>query len=164
LYYARSSFTNFDLVHAHGDDHLMLRRCRPHVRTFHGSALGEAVHATSTKVRTLQLTLYPCEILSALLADIRVGISHSTKRSIPHIDYVVPDGVDLSLFCSSTAKSAQPSILFVGALAGRKRGHLLLEVFQQFVSPQLPNAELWMVCEDVRDGQYNYDRVKFFRR
>jgi glycosyltransferase involved in cell wall biosynthesis len=142
----------------------MLKRCRPHVRTFYGSALGEAVHATSTKVCAIQFTLYPSELLSALLADRRITISKRTKKYIPFVDDVIPCGIDLSLFCPGVVKAANPSILFVGTLEGRKRGRLLLEIFRQSISKQLPNAELWMVCEDVTDDQYHHDRITFFRR
>ncbi len=41
------SFEGFDVAHFHGDDWFFLRRHLPVVRTFHGSALLEALNATS---------------------------------------------------------------------------------------------------------------------
>ena len=165
FYYARRSFAMFDVVHAHGDDHLMLRRSCAHVRTFYGSALGEAVHATSQKVRTLMLALYPFECVSALLAGTCVAVSAATRRYIPFIQQVVPCGVDLDLFRPMAEKSANPSVLFVGTLDGRKRGRWLLEVFARCVSVEVPDAELWMVCEDVDGANVRVpDQVRMFRR
>jgi len=166
FYYARRSFAAFDVVHAHGDDHLMLRRSRAHVRTFYGSALGEAVHARSHKVRALMLALYPLECVSALLADTCVAISAGTKRYVPFIRQIVPCGVDLDLFQPASAKSSHPSVLFVGTLGGRKRGRRLLETFEKAVAPAMPGAELWMVCEDADGaGLEGASRgVRMFRR
>lgn len=165
FYYARQSFAMFDLVHAHGDDHLMLRRSCAHVRTFHGSALGEAVHATSQRVRALMLALYPFECVSALLADACVAVSAGTKRYIPVIHRVVPCGVDLELFQPAASKSATPSVLFVGTLGGRKRGRRLLEAFERFVSIRVPDAELWMVCEDADSAKVRIpEHVRLLRR
>jgi phosphatidyl-myo-inositol alpha-mannosyltransferase len=47
--------SDLDVVHLHGDDWFYLRRGVPTVRTFHGSALMEARHATRARRRVLQL-------------------------------------------------------------------------------------------------------------
>jgi glycosyltransferase involved in cell wall biosynthesis len=45
-------------------------------------------------------------------------------------------------------KAPQPTVLFVGEMNTRKRGRFLLEVFQNYLLPRLPNAKLWLVCPE----------------
>jgi len=138
----------FDVMHAHGDDHFVLQRPIPWVRTMYGSAKREYASAVRLRRRVSQLALIPLEGLSSRRADIAVGISHDTRLCIPTIDDIVPCGVDLTLYrLSPRSRSTAPSILFVGTTGGRKRGDLLLREFIQRIRPTLPNAELWMVCE-----------------
>ncbi len=138
----------FDVMHAHGDDHFALRRPLPWVRTLYGSAKRERQSAVRLRRRLSQTVLIPLEALSSRLADVTIGISHDTAVCVPGIDEVIPCGVDLSLFRpASTPRAAFPAILFVGTVRGRKRGDLLLQVFQRQIRPARPDAELWMVCE-----------------
>jgi hypothetical protein len=79
---------------------------------------------------------------------VTVGISRDTASCIAGIDEVIPCGVDLRLFHPSLGpRSTTPSILFVGTRQGRKRGDLVVALFERYVRPTLPSAELWMVCE-----------------
>jgi len=142
----------FDVMHAHGDDHFVARRPLPWVRTFYGSAKRERQSAVRLRRRLSQSALIPLEALSARLADVSIGISRDTAVCVPGIDEVIPCGVDLDLFYPlEGARSTVPSILFVGTVRGRKRGDLLLRLFQQHIRPALPGATLWMVCEPGED-------------
>ncbi len=142
-------FHGFDVLHIHGDDHFFWARRVPIVRTFSGSALAEAISAVTLKRKIFQRVLYPLEILSSMLADISVGISHSTKRYLPLVDTIIPTGVSLTSFRYNPHihKSVNPSILFLGQLKGRKRGQLLLDLFEKKIVRVFPNAELWMVSD-----------------
>ena len=65
---------------------------------------------------------------------------------------MIPNSVDRQVFYSgpnlnNNLRHRHPVILFVGTLAGRKRGRMLLELFQSQIRPALPDAELWMVAE-----------------
>jgi len=147
----------FDVMHAHGDDHFVLRRPLPWVRTLYGSAKRELQSAVRLRRRLSQAALVPLEALSARRADVTIGISHDTMVCVPGVDEVIPCGVDLSIFRpASTPRSAVPAILFVGTVLGRKRGDLLLQLFRERIRPALPDAELWMVCEpgEPMDGVY----------
>jgi phosphatidylinositol alpha-mannosyltransferase len=138
----------FDVMHAHGDDHFVFRRPLPWVRTLYGSAKRELQSAVRLRRRLSQSTLIPLESLSARAADVTVGISRDTASCIAGIDEVIPCGVDLRLFHPSLGpRSTTPSILFVGTRQGRKRGDLVVALFERYVRPTLPSAELWMVCE-----------------
>jgi glycosyltransferase involved in cell wall biosynthesis len=138
----------YDVMHAHGDDHAVFRRPLPWVRTFHGSARRELESAVRLRRRLSQLVQIPLESLSARLADVAVGVSEDTVAKIAGIDAVIPCGVDLDLFRPGRQpRSPHPSILFVGGVLGRKRGDLLLDVFQRLIRPAIPEAELWMVCD-----------------
>jgi glycosyltransferase involved in cell wall biosynthesis len=142
-------WTPFDVLHAHGDDYWLWRRRVPaHVRTLHGSCLSEArwIHGGRDRLRMLLLGL--SEILASFVADETVAVSENSRRWLPWVRSVVPNGVDLARFRPGE-RSPNPSLLFVGTYLRRKRGKLLAEVFEREVLPALPDAELWMVCEDA---------------
>jgi len=138
---------DFDVMHAHGDDHFVFRRPLPWVRTLYGSAKRELQSAVRLRRRLSQSALVPLEDLSARVADVSVGISHDTAACIAGIDEVIPCGVDMQVFHPSQGpRSANPSMLFVGTRQGRKRGDLVLDLFERHVLTTFPSAELWMVC------------------
>lgn len=149
---AREDFSSFDLIHAHGDSHFIVNRI-PKVRTFHGSALDEALHATSVRRFVAMIALYPLELASGLLAHACVFDSSSAARRFPFAGKrLIPECVDLDVFFPRGEKSARPSILFVaGSIGGRKRGRDLVRTFHTVVRPRLPNAELWLVCRERID-------------
>lgn len=147
--FAAQDFSDFDIIHAHGDDALIWKPGPPLVRTFHGAALAEAIHAPSWKRKLWYLSFVPRELWEAAKADVVVSNVASTKHHIPGIDHVIPNSVDGRLFyADNTPKSANPSILFVGTMGGRKRGRKLLEIFQARIRPALPEAELWLVADE----------------
>jgi len=142
-------WTRFDVLHAHGDDYWLWRRRVPaHVRTLHGSCLSEARRIQGGRERLRMVLLGLSEILASFVADETVAVSESTRRWLPWVRSVVPNGVDLERF-RPRERSPDPSLLFVGTYLRRKRGKLLADVFEREVRPALPTAELWMVCEDA---------------
>lgn len=146
--FAAQDFSGFDIIHAHGDDALLWKPGPPIVRTFHGAALAEAIHAPTWKRRFWYLSFVPRELWEAAKADVVVADIAATSRHVPGIDHVIPNSVDTHIFyADETPKSAQPSILFVGTMGGRKRGQKLLEIFQAQIRPALPEAELWLVAD-----------------
>ena len=152
LFAARQDYAGYHLIHAHGDNHFFFCRTIPLLRTFNGTSLNEALTSTSLKRALIQLSLYPLEILSVMTSDRAIGISRATNRYLPFVREVIPCGVDQALFYPGK-KSKQPSILFVGTLQGRKRGELLVELFNSRIRPALPQAELWMVCDEEVAGE-----------
>ena len=149
----RQDFTRFDVLNAHGDDWFLWGCNRPrHIHTFHGSCLAEMLHSRSL-VGTLRMAgLAVCEESSCFLADELVAVSQNTRRYIPQVRHVIPNGVDLQVFHPGSEKSAVPSILFVGTMHGRKRGQMLLDLFKREIRPAIPNAEFWAVCENPVSG------------
>lgn len=142
-------FSAFDVVHAHGDDYwLWGRHLPPHVRTMHGSCFSEArwVHGARERVRMVVLGF--SELLASRVADTTVAVSENTRRWMPWVREVIPNGVELSHFRPGI-RSPHPSILFVGTYGFRKRGKLLADAFEHEVLPAFPEAELWMVCNDA---------------
>jgi len=90
------------------------------------------------------------EGLASMTADRTVAISDATRRMAPWAGRVIPCGVDVAAFDGvPRADTEHPTILFVGTFANRKRGRLLWEAFGEVVRPALPDAELWMVCDDA---------------
>ena len=151
-HYAAQDFSDFDIIHSHGDNVLLLRPGRPVVRTLHGASLAEAIHATGWKRRLWYLTLTLPELWEAAKATRVVAVSANTRRYAPGIELVIPNSVNRQVFCPGPhlnhhLRHRHPVILFVGTLAGRKRGKMLLELFQTQIRPALPDAELWMVAE-----------------
>jgi len=112
----------------------------------HGSALAEARTATNALRFVHQSGVYVLELLTGLTQEGCVGVSHNTLRYNPFIKHVIPNGIDLSLYQSThEPKTLEPSILFVGAIEGRKRGRLLLEWFNTQIRNRYPTAKLMMV-------------------
>ncbi len=145
-------FSRFDGLLAAGDDHLIPRRAVPaHVRTMHGTCFDEAIHVTGTKEKVRMFGLGLTELMSAVRVREVVGVSHASLRFFPWRHAVIPNGVDTEVFRPGAPddKAPDPTILFVGTYKRRKRGKLLMELFADVVRPQVPDARLWMVCDDA---------------
>jgi glycosyltransferase involved in cell wall biosynthesis len=139
-------YREFDAVIAHGDSLLIPCTGKPVLRVMHGSALGEARSATSLGRCALQLGVYAQELLTAFCSRGVVAVSHATTRDNPFIGRVIPHGVDDSFFTPwPNEKTPEPSVLFVGTLAGRKRGGFLLDGFINGVRRNHPEASLTIV-------------------
>lgn len=148
-------FSRFDVLNAHGDDWFLWGRDLPrHVHTYHGSCMAEMCHSTTLVNRVRMGALALCEYNSLVLAQTRVAVSENTRRYIPMIDRVIPCGVNLDGFhpVPDAEKSPAPSLLFVGTLGGRKRGAMLLDIFNRVIRRAIPTAELWAVCEERAEG------------
>ena len=156
---AKTDFSGFDIIHSHGDNFLLFGQ-HPQVRTFHGSAIDEALAAVTLRFRVYQTIIAGLEKIGAWIADVNVGVSEATRSRIPEVSQVIPNGVDTVLF-SLGQKSDHPSILFVGTTGGRKRGAFLAEIFCQEIRTKFPNAELWTVMEKPieGDGIVNFGKI-----
>ena len=140
----------FDVAHLHGDDWFYVRRRVPTVRTFHGSALMEALTATSVKRRVDQSLIFLLELWARRQADAVYAVGPDS-RAIYRADGVLQCGVpDTAL---ERVPEQRPTILFVGTWEGRKRGRMLHEVFQREVRPQIPDAQLWLVADHAEPGE-----------
>jgi glycosyltransferase involved in cell wall biosynthesis len=139
-------YHEFDIIVAHGDSLLAPIVGKPVLRVMHGSALGEARSATSIGRCVLQLGVYGQELLTALTQRGVVAVSANTTRDNPFVARVIPHGVDDRVFTPwPTGKTDEPSLLFVGALDGRKRGRFLLDAFVNRIQPRCPSASLTMI-------------------
>lgn len=139
-------YREFDAVIAHGDSLLLPLTGKPVLRVMHGSALGEARSATSIGRCVLQLGVYGQELLTALVSRGVVAVSDNTTRDNPFIGQVIPHGVDETIFTPwPVDKTPEPSVLFVGALDGRKRGQFLLDGFVKTIRATHPAATLTIV-------------------
>lgn len=143
--------SSYDVLHAHGDDYWLWRRRVPvHVRTVHGSCFEEALRIGGVKERLRMVLLGLSEVLASVVADRTVVVSPRTRRWLPWVKTVIPNGVDAARFAPDpSARAAEPTVLFVGTWENRKRGRLLAEAFQEHVLPTLPQARLEMVCRDA---------------
>ncbi len=146
---ARQDLDGFDIIHAHGDSQ-WLSAGPPVLRTFYGSCLDEAIRARGLRTKALFAVLYLMELISALRADRCVGISrNSQERLVFRRMRIIPPGVDLTIFRPGIHKSRVPSVLFVGhQLHDRKRGDLLLKVFEETILKTVPDAVLNMVWDE----------------
>ncbi len=135
-----------DAIIAHGDSLLLPLLGKPVVRVMHGSAIGEAMHAATPGRFVLQCGVFVQELLTSLTTPGTVAVSHNSRRDNPFIRHTIPHGVDTRLFQPMPReKSPEPSIVFVGTHAGRKRGSFLLETFTSTIRPALPGATLMFV-------------------
>lgn len=143
-------FGDVDVVHAHGDDYWLWRRRAPvHVRTMHGSCFEEArtIQGAGEKLRMVVLGI--TELLATVVADRTVVVSPQTRRWMPWVRTVVPNGVDRARFAAGAARADHPVVLFVGTWERRKRGRVLAAAFDRDVRPFVPGAELRMVTQDA---------------
>lgn len=147
----RVDFSGFDVIHAHGDDYWLWRRRAPvHVRTMHGSCFEEARHIPGLKEKARMLLLGLTEVLATFVADETAVVSPQTRRWMPWVRRVIPNGVDTDRFRPDEHRRAPvPTVLFVGTWGNRKRGRDLAAAFQREVLPVLPDARLEMVCRDA---------------
>ena len=146
-----------DVLHLHSDDWFLTRRDLPTVRTFHGSALYEAMFAARWRRRLTQAAIVPLEMRAARLATARFGVAPGTETWL-HLDGHLPGGVEGPAAAPTPAES--PTVLFVGTWAGRKRGAFLHRIFTEEVVHRIPNAQLWMVSDHCVET----DRVRWFAR
>lgn len=154
-------FTPYDILHAHGDDWYLWGVKRPrHIHTLHGSCLAEMLHARDLRSKLRMAALALGEFSACILSDEVVAVSANTRRYNSWARLVIPNGVDTDVFRPGTEKSRIPSLLFVGTMKGRKRGAMLLDLFNREIRPQVPNAEFWAVCEEEVSG----DGVHWFGR
>jgi phosphatidyl-myo-inositol alpha-mannosyltransferase len=139
-------YREFNAIIAHGDSLLLPLSGRPIVRIMHGSARGEARSARSAGRWILQMGVYLQELATALIEDGTVAVSECARRDNRFVRRVIPHGVDRGIFFPSPAdKTREPSVLFVGTLEGRKRGRLLVDIFERIVRVSYPDASLAMV-------------------
>jgi glycosyltransferase involved in cell wall biosynthesis len=137
----------FDVLLTHGDSLLLPLKGKPFVRVMHGSARDEAASATSLGRRLHQAGVYVQELAAAALHPATVAVSANTQRSNRFVSRVIPNGVDRRVFHPTAGeRSGRPALVFVGTLAGRKRGAWLLDLFDTAIRPRVPDAELHMVC------------------
>ncbi|MBN1405013.1 MAG: glycosyltransferase family 4 protein [Candidatus Omnitrophica bacterium] len=149
---AFKNFDSFDILHFHGDNQYIFTKT-PVIRTYYGSALDEAINATTvTRFMQQLFFVYPNEIISGLKADEKVVISRGVKKRYPFHTRVVYCGVDLDIF-NPGQKNITPAILYVGgSIKGRKRGNLLIKLFKEQIKKKIKNAELWVVCKEKVSG------------
>ena len=151
----RHPFADADVLHLHSDDWFFTRRDLPTVRTFHGSALYEAMFAARWRRRLSQAAIVPLELRAARLADARFGVAPGAENWL-NVDGHLPCGVDGPE--RQVAPAEFPVVLFVGTWAGRKRGEFLHRIFLEEVLPRVPDAQLWMVSDHCVES----DGVRWF--
>lgn len=135
----------FDAVISFGDSLLLPLRNKPVLRVMLGSALGEAKSARSLGRLVLQSGIYLQELATALVQP-TVGISENTRRYNPLVRQAIQLGVDSTIFFPKPEeKTAAPSLIFVGTADGRKRGRLLLEMFDGVIRRAHPAVSLMFV-------------------
>ena len=147
----RVDFSSYDVLHAHGDDYwLWRRRVARHIRTVHGSCFEEAIHIHGVREKLRMVLLGFSEVLASIVADETAVVSPITRRWMPWVKRIIPNGVDATRFHPDDAqRSTYPTVLFVGTWENRKRGKDLARAFERDVLPAMPDARLEMVCRDA---------------
>src|SRR5690606_33350621 len=112
----RVDFSGYDALHAHGDDYwLWRRRVARHIRTVHGSCFAGAIRIQRCGEQRRMTLLGSSELLASIVADEAVVVSPATRRWMPWVRRVTPNGVDARRFRPDPAqRAATPTVLFVG--------------------------------------------------
>jgi phosphatidylinositol alpha-mannosyltransferase len=140
-------FSDFDVLHLHGDDWFLVRRPLPTIRTLHGSALLEARTAQNWRRKLFQYAAYPLEHLSARLATVHVGVGQEAA-TIYNAAGLANNGVDTGVF-KPREKDTEPLVFYIGTWRGRKRGEFAYRTFIDRILPLWPTARLFMACDYV---------------
>jgi glycosyltransferase involved in cell wall biosynthesis len=133
LWYSRRDFRGYDAVHVHGDGGFLRYRGN-FVRTFYGTAGMEFRHARSIKGRIAQGFSFWMERRESRRCRLCVGISPHIAEFLPQVGHVVPcmlPGDPDAEPPGLSAKTAHPSLIFLGSRFSRKRGELALELFRR---------------------------------
>lgn len=109
-----------DVIHSFGDD-WAIRNNAPMVRTFLGSALGEAKSSRGLRSAN-HLVLSALEHYGSRLADYRIAIGADSAAEF-RCDTVMPPISPIEPIAHP--KTPGPSVVFVGSYRGRKRGALV---------------------------------------
>ena len=147
-------YSEFDAIVAHGDSSFLPIRRKAAHQNLHGSAARRSAVSAIGRI-LLQLGVYAQELVTAALQKGAVSVSESGRRQNPFVRRVICHGVDEGVFAPEPSeRSPRPSLLFVGTLAGRKRGHFLLQSFADTVRRTHPDATLTIVGDHgpPRDG------------
>jgi glycosyltransferase involved in cell wall biosynthesis len=136
----------FDVAIVHGDSLLLPFSRTPYVRVVHGTAWEEARSATSAGRFVLQAGIYLQELVSAATHRASVGVSRNTSAANPFVRRTIANGVNREVFRPDERERGRvPTLVFVGAMTGRKRGQWLLDLFSSVIRPAHDDAELHMV-------------------
>lgn len=137
----------YDVIHFNGDDAFFLGRNLPAVRTYHGTALHEALSATTLKRRAYMQGCYRLERLSARLRSCRVAVGSDAQQAFD-TQHIIGNIVEAERFVPH-AKFDHPAICFIGLWEGRKRGRFMVETFLRDVLPAHPDAILYMIADQA---------------
>ena len=91
------------------------------------------------------------EVLASLVADRTVLVSPATRRWTPWVRTVIPNGVSLRDRPGRHPARRAPGGAVRRHLGGPQARAVLADAFVEHVVPALPDAELWMVTQDVPD-------------
>ena len=135
-------FGDAEVILAHGDSLLLPLRGRPVVRVMHGTALEEA--RTATSARTPHPAGRRVRPRSADRADAaalrRRQREHAPRQPFRQAGDPERRRSSRSSDPTATARAPVPTLLFVGALGGRKRGRWLVRQFGDHVRRAHPEC------------------------
>ena len=144
-------YSEFDVDVAHGDSLLLPLRGKPIVRVMHGTALEEALHATSHRsFRAAVRRVCSGTADGPDCAEHRGGQPEHTPHESFHPTTSSPTALMRVIFYPARGeRSRLPSLVFVGTLDGRKRGRFLLDVFSRSCAARLSGCGT-DVCRTTR--------------
>jgi glycosyltransferase involved in cell wall biosynthesis len=117
-----------DVVHSHGDDAVLAwgRRPPPIIRTYYGRAAGEA-RSGRWQRQANHVALAAIEHSARRRYAKAVAIGPDSAAAY-RTDTLIPPVLPQDLPKGVGARSAQPTVVFIGGFGGRKRGWLVVDV------------------------------------
>jgi glycosyltransferase involved in cell wall biosynthesis len=138
-----------DVVHSFGDDWAMRHRW-PLVRTFHGSALGEAKSSHGLR-KANHYILSALEHVSARKADLKVAVGGDSMREF-RCDIAMPPVTPIQR--RSVPRAGQPTAVFIGSYGGRKRGSMVAAAVRDVRESGRPDARLVVIGPEDDAGNW----------
>ena len=138
-------FEGADVLHFHGDDWFYVRRKRPTVRTFHGSALLEATIGSNLEAKDRTILCISAGAAGRFSRACIYGDRQIDRPALPRKREHRQRGLHRVVLSRPQDESSPDFVR--GNLDGQETGEFMFNVFIREVLPAYPEAKLCMVSD-----------------
>jgi phosphatidyl-myo-inositol alpha-mannosyltransferase len=144
LYFRFLDFSGYDIIHIHGDGGWLPYQ-HNWLRTFYGTAALEQKFGVGFKSWLAQGFSYYLEKREARNCRHLTAISQHISNYLPQVNRIIPCIGKVPESLEKVARSKTATLIHVGSLKGRKRGHLAVQIWENLREMGL-TLRLHLVC------------------
>ncbi len=144
------SFSEFDIIHIHGDGGFLKYQTN-YLRSFYGTAALERKFSLHWKGKLAQSISYLLEKRESQRSPLSTGISPHITNYLPQVKNIIPCMLPQPISETPCEKSTAPMLLFLGSRNSRKQGDAMLTLFKK-IHLQIPTAILEYVSS-IHDAE-----------